>query len=161
MSDNLTQLLQLILYLGGGAGIAALALGWYTRRELRKKLEAEAEEKKSNAEKVKEEAEKLKADAVQIIEKAAGNMVQQYLADNERLRTECVGLRKEVRDFDVRVGNAENCQTNLTFQVETLQKEKKILTDEVAKLTLRIVDLETENKRLKQESENAKQIIQE
>ena len=152
MSDNMTQLLQLILYLGGGAGIAALALGWYTRRELRKRMEAEASQKQ-------EEAEKLKADAVAIIENAAGNMVKQYLADNERLRSECVGLRLEVREMDSRISDAENCQSTLKYQVEVLQEEKRGLTIQVARLTEQVEALREENRRLKEERETEKQVI--
>jgi chromosome segregation ATPase len=109
---------------------------------------------------------KTKADALSVMEGVAASQVQRMEEEAERWRNECIGLRNEVGKLAVRVDESEACQNTLQDQITGLEKEKKDLSFRLASANTRITELETkmeglidENKRLKEERENAKAVM--
>lgn len=119
----LVQLFQYFGAIGGIAGVAAIIVALSGRR-------------------------KAKAEAVDIIQEAAGNIVEQYRSHNKDLISECVGLKSDLEILRGRMDENETCQTTLKRQIADLETEKRDLQNKVFELTSRIVELEKENRRL-------------
>lgn len=99
------------------------------------------------------------AETANLIQKAAGELIDKYREHNTELITECVGLKSEVEALGKRVDDNETCQSQLTFKIADLEREKKYLQVQVTKLTEQVEALQEENKRLKADRELEKQIL--
>lgn len=110
MSDGI---IQIIIGLGGGAGVTALIAGLFNRNKTRA------------------EKEQIGAEAAQIITNAAKSLVGDYRDDNAK-------LRQKLSETDVEL---ERCRDQLHATTETLREALPLLRStgaDIARLTRRL-----------------------
>jgi hypothetical protein len=142
IEDKTIQLILTFLgVLAGGSGVAGVIIALSTKK-------------------------KSKAETANIIQEAAGELIEKYRAHNKDLITECVDLKSEMSALAKKVEENSICQGLLTEEIRLLKNDKVLLIDRVKELETRlqehivkIQELENENQRLKKERLQEKELL--
>lgn len=159
---TIENVITIITILLGTAGVGGLITSIKTKKALAKS---------------KAEEDKIKADAAQVIVDAAADQVRVIKEEADRARgllkveqaeatrwkDACNELEGKIKGLGIRVDLAETCQTTLSEKLaeqqeklNALEIEKASLMGRIIELEAKILDLQEENKRLKEGQDNEK-----